>query len=213
MNLPVDYSHDFETMMHLHVTEKENAERLSAHYQLYKKADELQGCIIRSGIAAENIPAFALFRHFIVHNASKQVIAFQKPSTSMCFSKSNNGSLVLSKQVSTTEGDTLRQKLTENRVDTNEFIEGNVCDAIPQYLTNNPELRIAYLHIDLDDYDAALTTLQFLYPRLVQGGLLVLDNHYKKEDDYRAVLEYFCDANVTINNFSLKQGPHYLVKH
>ena len=88
---------------------------------------------------------------------------------------------------------------------------GNVSDSIPDYLIENPELKIAMLHIDLDDYDGTTNALEFLFPRIVQGGILILDNYYKNTGEKKAVVEYFRTMPPLIQNFSVNNGPHYLV--
>ena len=67
-------------------------------------------------------------------------------------------------------------------------------------------------YIDFDEYEATFTTLQYFYPRLVHGGILVLDNYYKKEADYDAVNDYFQHEKHKIYNFSVNKGPDYLVR-
>ena len=107
----------------------------------------------------------------------------------------------------------LQKKLTKKGIHNKiEFVPGNLDDSIPEYLMENPELKISYLNIDLDDYEASLVTLQFFYPRIVHGGIVILDNYYKEEEDFRAVIDYFKFSNVSINNFSINKGPHYLVR-
>jgi len=93
-----------------------------------------------------------------------------------------------------------------------EYLPGHIEETIPDFLISNPELKISYLSIDQNDYEATITTLQFLYPRLMPGGLLVLENYHKKEEDYRAAADYFRYEKASISNYSLNKGPHYIVR-
>jgi predicted O-methyltransferase YrrM len=107
----------------------------------------------------------------------------------------------------------IQKTLIEKGLNENvQFVPGSISEAIPNYIMDNPELKIALLNIDLDEYDATMTTLEFLYPRLMPGGILILDNFYKYLAESKAVKDYFAPSKITINNFSVNNGPHYVVK-
>lgn len=67
------------------------------------------------------------------------------------------------------------------------MIPGFVQDTIPGVA---PE-RIALLRLDTDLYESTLHELTHLYPRLVPGGVLIVDDYGKLEGATRAVDEYF----------------------
>jgi len=50
---------------------------------------------------------------------------------------------------------------------------------------------IALLRLDTDWYDSTLLELQILYPRLVQGGVMIIDDYGHWKGAKRAVDEYF----------------------
>ena len=56
-----------------------------------------------------------------------------------------------------------------------EIVEGDVAVTIPKYCKENPGLRISMLHLDIDVYDPVSVALEQLYPKVVPGGLVVLD--------------------------------------
>jgi O-methyltransferase len=57
--------------------------------------------------------------------------------------------------------------------------------------TLNPELSIAFAHIDCDWYESVLTCLQRIEPLLVTGGVLVIDDYDDWTGCKKAVDEYF----------------------
>lgn len=206
INSAVEYLHDFEKMLHLHVNANTDSERVLAHYQLYNKVSNATGSIVKCGVTKEGFSSFVNFMGFLVTNQTHSSIAFEKVD-------GRRGNLRYSlkpyaKQRGITENTSQAQQLIAKTL----FINGNIGDTIPAYLIENPELKISYLHVDLDDYEASLTTLQFFYPRLIHGGILVLDNYYKKEDDYEAATDYFANDRVTFNNFAVNRGPHYFIR-
>jgi hypothetical protein len=212
----VEYPLGFEKMLFPDVAEKSSSGKLIAHYELYKKVSHLQGCVVKCGIAAEDgFTRFAMLRNLISAQANQKVIAFEKLGKSLYLTNNEEDNSELKYQVkrATIDIDRIHQKLSKKGITEKiEFVPGNVNDSIPEYLMENPEMKISYLNIDFDDYESAVTTLQFFYPRIVHGGILILDNYYKEEEDFRAVKDYFKYSSCKIYNFSVNKGPHYLVR-
>lgn len=69
------------------------------------------------------------------------------------------------------------------------WIEGDVRETLP---THTPD-RIAILRLDTDDYTSTRAELEWLYPRLVPGGVLILDDYGYFEGARRATEEFFAD--------------------
>jgi hypothetical protein len=67
------------------------------------------------------------------------------------------------------------------------LVEGDVLTTIP---TEMPE-QIALLRLDTDWYQSTRHELRHLYPNLVKGGVLILDDYGHWEGAKRAVDEYF----------------------
>lgn len=212
----VSYPFDFEKMLYLQQDGKSISDKIIVYFDLYKMVSHIKGSIVKCGIASEeSFTKFAMFRKSIAREVTQKVVAFEKFTRSMYYDNCDheNGALIykFKKPVININylQETLKKKGIAEKID---FVPGNPVDSIPEYLIENPELKISYLNINFDDYDTSLTALEFFYPRLVDGGILILDNYYKKDDDYKAVSDYFKYFNVIINNFSVSKGPHYIVK-
>ncbi len=67
------------------------------------------------------------------------------------------------------------------------FIKGKVEDTLPEQM---PE-RIALLRLDTDWYESTKHELVHLYPRLISGGVLIVDDYGYWQGSRRAVDEYF----------------------
>lgn len=67
------------------------------------------------------------------------------------------------------------------------LVEGKVEDSIPSVLPQ----RIAILRLDTDWYESTKHELEHLYPRLVPGGILLLDDYGHWGGARQAVDEYF----------------------
>jgi O-methyltransferase len=70
------------------------------------------------------------------------------------------------------------------------YVEGRVEDTIPAQMPDS----IALLRLDTDWYESTRHELEHLYPRLVKGGVLVLDDYGHWQGARQAVDEYFAHA-------------------
>lgn len=93
-----------------------------------------------------------------------------------------------------------------------ELVAGNICETVPKYLEENPHLRISLLNLDVDIYEPSVTILEHLYPRLVPGGVLVLDDYGVFPGETTAVDEYFRDQQVEIHKFPFAATPSFVRK-
>ncbi|WP_239651676.1 TylF/MycF/NovP-related O-methyltransferase [Neosynechococcus sphagnicola] len=89
----------------------------------------------------------------------------------------------------------LRQTLYPERLV--KLVKGKVEDSIPR---NIPE-RISLLRLDTDWYESTLHELTHLYPRLAQGGVLIIDDYGHWRGCRKAVDEYFesTKQNILLN--------------
>ncbi|WP_246067703.1 TylF/MycF/NovP-related O-methyltransferase [Changchengzhania lutea] len=67
------------------------------------------------------------------------------------------------------------------------FVEGKVEDTIPN--VKIPE-KIAILRLDTDWYESTLHELEYLFPKLVKGGILIIDDYGHWQGCKKAVDEY-----------------------
>lgn len=67
------------------------------------------------------------------------------------------------------------------------LVKGKVEDTIPQAAA----AELALLRLDTDRYESKRHELQHLYPRLVRGGVLIIDDYGHWQGARAAVDEYF----------------------
>jgi hypothetical protein len=77
-------------------------------------------------------------------------------------------------------------------MDSIHFVQGRVEDTIPGVA---PE-KIALLRLDTDWYESTRHELQNLYPRLVSGGCMILDDYGQWQGSRKAVDEYFAASGI-----------------
>ncbi len=81
------------------------------------------------------------------------------------------------------------------------FIQGKVEDTLIDE-KNLPE-KISICRLDTDYYSSTKIELEILYPRIVQGGILIVDDYGHWSGSKKAVDEYFKD------NFAMKHYVDY----
>jgi hypothetical protein len=67
------------------------------------------------------------------------------------------------------------------------YVKGRVEDTIPKHAPQ----AIALLRLDTDWYESTRHELEHLFPRLVRGGVLILDDYGHWKGAKEAVDEYF----------------------
>lgn len=84
--------------------------------------------------------------------------------------------------------------LTGYPADRMHFVQGQVEQTLPAMM---PE-RIALLRLDTDWYESTRHELEHLYPRVVEGGILIVDDYGHWQGARRAVDEYFAALGVPV---------------
>jgi hypothetical protein len=84
--------------------------------------------------------------------------------------------------------------LTKYPVEQMHFVRGAVEETIPRVVPN----QIALLRLDTDWYSSTRHELEHLYPRLVPGGVLIVDDYGYWSGARKAVDEYFAKSPVLL---------------
>ncbi len=190
-----------------------------AHYELYKRIVELPGDVVEAGtFKGASFIRFATFREMLESQYSRKLISFDIFGK---FPKETNGAIDKSfiEDFSSDAGDGISKEELEAALDRKgvcnyELVQGNVLRTIPEYVKNKPQLRIALLHIDVDVYDASMCALEYLYERVVPGGIIVLDDYGVVHGETKAVDKYFESKHTPprLQKLPFYHRPVYLVK-
>lgn len=192
--------------------------KILAHYELYKMAHELPGAVVECGVfKGVSLVRFAAFRDLMGSPFSKKIIGFDTFSSfpETAFSQDQQfrkkfidaaGSQSISKEQLL---EVLKHKGTDKFI---ELVEGDITETVPRYVEEHPELRISLLNLDTDVYEPAKTILECLYPRIVRGGVLILDDYGTFPGETKAVEEYFDGEVIQIRKFPFCMTPSYIRK-
>lgn len=94
-----------------------------------------------------------------------------------------------------------------------ELIEGDILETVPDYIDKHPELKVALLHLDVDIYEPSKCSLEYLWGRLVKGGILVLDDYGIFPGVTKAIDDFFEDKVETPLKFTFSHAPSYIIKN
>lgn len=89
------------------------------------------------------------------------------------------------------------------------LIEGNIEDSVPQFISDNPGVRFSLIHFDCDLYSPTKVALEYLWPKLAKGGIMLFDEYSIPEwpGETQAVDEFFEDKNIKIQTLQWTNAP------
>ena len=200
-----------------------NLTRFLAHYELYKRVADLSGSIVECGVyrGAGLFTWAKLLEIFHPGDRLRKVIGFdnftgftgitekdgpERPERSKTvggWSPARHYHELLE------HVDIFHQDSFMPRAKRIELVEGNLQETARKYVADNPGLRIALLHLDVDVYEPTIAALNAFYPLVMKGGLVIFDEYGATEwaGETRAVEEYFGRNVPRIQKFPWSSVP------
>jgi hypothetical protein len=95
-----------------------------------------------------------------------------------------------------------------------ELVAGDACHTIPEYLEKHPYLLVSILYLDFDLYEPTRIALQYLYPRVVKGGIVAFDelNAAEFPGETMALLEVIGIERARLQRYTFDPYISYFVK-
>ncbi|HVE43984.1 MAG TPA: TylF/MycF/NovP-related O-methyltransferase [Gammaproteobacteria bacterium] len=89
------------------------------------------------------------------------------------------------------------------------LVKGDIEKTIPEYLQENPGMRICLLHFDVDLYKPTKVALEHMWDLVVPGGVVIFDEYAIPpwEGESRAVDEFFAGKKIKIERFDWASNP------
>ena len=192
--------------------------KILAHYEIFKMVNNIPGAIVECGVfKGASLVRFAMFRDLFGNSFAKKIIGFdifgKFPKSKYTPDKKDTKKFVNAAGNQSISKPQLLKILKTKGLEKNvELVKGDITKTVPQYLKKHPELRISLLNLDVDIYEPSLTILNHLYPRIVKGGVLILDDFGMFSGETTAIDEFFKGKKVLIKKNPLSMKPSYLVK-
>ncbi len=197
--------------------------RFIAHYELFKHIIDLPGSIIDLGVfrGASFFTWTKLMETFCPGDRHRLVYGFDHFKGLSDYAKQDDGS---ASTPFTCDGQELRDLVAFHNQDTMVpgirrcvMIEGDVLETIPRFVLENPGVRIALLHLDMDLYRPTKFALEQLYHLVIKGGVICFDEYACTAwpGESQAVEEFFAELGMTpvLRKFSFSPFPGgYFIK-
>jgi hypothetical protein len=89
------------------------------------------------------------------------------------------------------------------------MIDGDIRHTAPEFVQREPGMRISLLHLDVDLYEPTMAALQAFYPKIVTGGIVVLDEYACHEwpGETTALDDYFDGKPPKMNRMGWSGTP------
>ena len=203
--------------------------RFLAHYELFRMTVTLPGDIVELGVyRGASLMSWANFLEVRnMGDRAKQVIGFDNWEGFKKFhEKDGDENVRVNKVIGGYDAGIFKEVLKDAIAiyDKDRFIpykpriilvDGDIEESVPRFIKENPGLRISLLHVDCDLYEPTKVGLQYLWPRVVKGGVVVFDDYGVRpwEGESTAADEYFADKKIALRRFNWAQSPGaYIIK-
>ena len=192
--------------------------KLLAHYELYKSIAGLPGDIFELGVyKAASLVRLATFRRALENDFSRKIVGFDAFGKFPTDNLEHDDDAEFIESFENTGGDGLSQDEVEAILRGKEFAnvdlwKGNIFDTVPSYLKQNPQTRIALLHLDMDVEEPTAFALEQLWDRVVRGGIVMIDDYNTVAGATRAVDAFFAEKDQQVEKLSYYSVPSFVVK-
>ncbi|GAB4223056.1 MAG: hypothetical protein Tsb005_16930 [Gammaproteobacteria bacterium] len=202
--------------------------RLLAHYELFKKIRDLPGSIAELGVyRGSGFFTWAnLLETFCTGDRTRKVYGFDHFQGLREHDHRHDGDL--NPWLDNVLGDLTSEKAIMEElvtlhnddnllpgVERCQLIEGDICKSVPEFVKQYPGLRLSLLYFDIGLYKPTFTGLKYLYPLVVNGGIVVFNGFGMSpwEGETKAVETYFKHHLPIMHKFDFSAIPHgYFIK-
>jgi hypothetical protein len=188
-----------------------------AHYRLFEKTVHIEGDIVECGVfKGVSFSRFSMYRK--IHCLEdKKLIGFDSfgrfPETNYEPDKVLRENFISDAGTQSISKDQLQQVLLHKNCGNNtDLIQGDITETVPEYVKNKNGLKISLLNLDVDIYEPTVTILEYLFPLIEPGGIMILDDYGEFPGETNAVDEYLQGKNIKINTPLFKKTPCFIIK-
>ena len=213
----IEKTYEYETFFHL-TLQLPRLAKFIAHYEASKMAMNVPGEIVECGVfKGTSFTRFGLFRQLLGTQSSARLIAFdvfsdEYPNTAYEEDQAQRTAWIEAAGSSSISTAQLTDVLNRLEVANFELVAGDVCETVPEYVKDHPELKISLLNVDIDFVEPTRCVLEHFYDRVSRGGVVLLDNYGAFYGDTKGIDDFFRDRNVSIRRFPFANRPCYIIK-
>ena len=188
------------------------------HLDLFRKISNLRGEIIECGVFKGNsLMRWIKFRALLENSFSRKIYAFDTfgkfPDASMKDEEDKRLQFIKEAGEKSVKRLDFEKYLLKLNLNENVYlIEGDINLTVPNFLENNPEIRISLLHIDVDLYKPTKVCIEKFFPHIVKGGIIILDDYGAFPGANKAIEEFLADKPYKIEQFHFSNSISFITK-
>jgi hypothetical protein len=196
--------------------------KMLAHFEIYKQVAHLPGDIVECGVfRGESLLNFARFVEILnTGDRTKRIIGFDHFKGFQDLTDADGYDPGVGNEPGGWNPEAFHETLCEliDLFHEDSFVpskprillvEGDIRETAKQFAEDEPGLRIALLHLDCDMYEPTLAALEVFYPRVVTGGIVLLDEYAMTEwpGETKALEQYFAGRPPEIRKSPWNSDP------
>ena len=191
--------------------------KIFARYELFKKTISIPGDIVECGVfKGTSFSRFGMYRK-MNNLENKRMIGFDSfgafPKSNYSDDQKLREEFIFDAGSQSISEEQLKRVLLNKKCDKNiELIGGDITTTVPKFVSNNPNIKISLLNLDVDIYEPTVTILEYLYPLISSGGIMILDDYGTFPGETNAVNEYFKGKDVEIQKPIFPNTPYFIEK-
>lgn len=189
-----------------------------AQYELFRRTAQVPGIIVECGVfKGISLIRFAHFRKLLGLENKKMIAGFDTfdefPASAYGPDNEMLEAFLSSAGSSSISRDQLVEVLQRKGIaDGVELIEGDILETIPEFVRKNPQLKISFLNLDVDLYEPSKVILEYLWPLMSPGAIMLLDDYAKFPGETKAADDYFRGMEIEIRPWPGILSPWYVEK-
>ncbi len=208
---------EFENNFYL-TCNNDRISKLLIQYELFSMTKKIPGEIVECGVfKGTSLIRLATFRE-LFNKKRKKIIGFDTfgkfPSADFSRDTKLRKKFVQQSGNQSISVSQLEKILKQKKISKNiELVKGDITKTVPKFLERYPKLEISLLNLDVDLYEPSKIILEYFYPKLTKGGIIILDDYGVFPGETKAVNEFFKNKKIKIQRFGFRKTPAYIVKN
>lgn len=217
--IPQDFERQFEYENGFYLTAPVNRiSKFVTHLDLFRRITGLPGEIVECGVfKGVSFSRWIKFRSLLENPFSRRIIGFDTfgpfPEAGFEQDKKRRDQFVQEAgdtSISTEQLGAVLDKLGLNQ--NVQLVKGDVTKTARSYVQENPHLRIALLHVDVDLFEPTRDCLEVFYPHVVSGGIIILDDYGAFAGANAAIEAFLADKNIRVEKLPFSNAISFITK-
>ncbi len=214
-NYETEKNWDYENGFYL-TSDTTRVSKVLAHYELYKLITGLPGHVMEFGVfKGASFVRWATFRDALELPNSRKIIGFDAFGKLPTQNIEADEKIARSHDVAAGLGipkEELEKVLAYKKLSNTELIGGDINQTLPAYLEKHTELKISFIHVDVDVYQPTKLILDLLYEKVVKGGVIAFDDYGSIHGETAAADEFLAQHDLQIRKLPFCHTPSYVIK-